>query len=108
MVGAETAEAKPNVPTQSSDKAAALTGHADKGKAVYAEACTFCHGADGTGGHGGKTLKGLMDTSAITTIVDNGRNEMPGFADLLSEQQMADVAAYVVEVLNGSSAAAGK
>ena len=72
------------------------------GLAVYEAACTFCHGETGEGGHGGgPTLAEIRSVGAVIQIVNEGRNDMPGFGAALTAEQIRDVSAHVVQVLNG-------
>jgi alcohol dehydrogenase (cytochrome c) len=73
----------------------------DAGAGVYAAACAFCHGASGEGGNGGGALPAGMTALHVQTIVDRGGPQMPPFANVLSEAERRDVAAYVAEVLSG-------
>ncbi len=70
------------------------------GQSVYASTCTFCHGEAGTGGHGGgPTLQEITDADVISTMVMQGRNMMPGLGGMLSETQIRDVTAYILQRL---------
>jgi len=71
-----------------------LTGDATAGATVYADNCASCHGADATGGSG-PNLVGEVETDEATDIIMNGKEAMPAFADILSEQDVADVIAYL-------------
>lgn len=63
--------------------------------------CVVCHGDSGRGGtHGGKPLTSVLTNEAITTIVRNGRNDMPAFGSSLSPEQLQDLSAYVLELIN--------
>ena len=67
------------------------------GRAVYDVACTFCHGEDGSGGHGGgPTLLTQKDAATVTQIVTAGRGDMPAFGTALSAEQIRDVSAFVI------------
>ena len=85
--------------------ALALTGAATAGKAVFASAgCGGCHtlAAAGSGGNVGPNLdKAKPPTELVVTRVTKGQGVMPAFADSLSAQQIADVAAYVVQSTGG-------
>ena len=71
-----------------------------RGEAIFAQNCSGCHGADGGGGNGGPSLRGTGITlqRAIAQI-RNGGGGMPAFKGTLNEQQIRDVAAYVVQRL---------
>ncbi|MCA8910401.1 MAG: c-type cytochrome [Planctomycetes bacterium] len=91
-------------------------GDANRGASLYARECTGCHGAEGKGvGPAARFLKSVRqppafangefiflsagDTprDAIYTIITNGvpTSAMPSFNERLTEQQRADIAAYV-------------
>ena len=70
------------------------------GNTIYASACSFCHGVDGEGGHGGGIA--LMSASNPGYVIDrirNGFNAMPAFNGVLSREEILDVAAYVTNEL---------
>lgn len=73
------------------------------GKAVFlgASACGGCHtladaGASGTVGP--NLDEAMPDNELVLDRVTNGQGAMPSFSSSLSEQQIADVAAYVSSV----------
>jgi cytochrome c oxidase subunit 1 len=80
---------------------AAVTGDASAGAKVFASAgCGGCHtlSAAGSTGNVGPVLDGAnLSEALVTTRVTNGKGAMPPFAGQLSQQQIADVAAYVLE-----------
>jgi mono/diheme cytochrome c family protein len=80
----------------------AVVGDPEEGSAVFASAgCGSCHVlADaGSAGAVGPNLDELAPTEEqVSTIVTNGRGAMPAFSDQLSEEEIADVAAYVSSV----------
>lgn len=81
------------------------TGDVAAGKEVFASNCGSCHTlADaGTTGSVGPNLDDLKpDEEMVASQVKNGGGAMPSFADQLSEQQIADVAAYVSSVAGSS------
>jgi len=71
----------------------------DAGRLVFSQTCAFCHGADGTGGHEGPSLADADERAFISVVVRGGRNDMPSFENLLSPQEIADVAAYVAGMI---------
>lgn len=73
------------------------------GKRIFAQACQFCHGADGEGGHNGVPLTSTVDPEMVFRTVTSGRNNMPSFESLLSVDERRDVAAYITEILNGGN-----
>lgn len=76
-------------------------GDPAKGKEVFGSNCAACHGADGGGGTG-PALAGeqeFTDPGVVVEQVREGGGGMPAFGDKLSEQELADVSAFVVEEL---------
>jgi mono/diheme cytochrome c family protein len=78
-----------------------VEGDASAGESVYASAgCGGCHTleAAGSSGNVGPNLDDAKaDAGLVVDRVTNGRGSMPAFEGQLSEKQIADVAAYVVE-----------
>ena len=86
--------------TETTDTGSAAAGDPVAGKEVFlgASACGGCHTlADaGTTGAVGPNLDDAQpDAALVVERVTNGAGAMPSFADTLSEQQIANVAAYV-------------
>jgi alcohol dehydrogenase (cytochrome c) len=80
------------------------TADAAAGKEVFSEECSVCHGATGHGGNGGPDLRSmpLAKTQAgAEKQVTNGGGGMPAFKGTLSEEEIANVAAYVSEDIVG-------
>jgi mono/diheme cytochrome c family protein len=81
------------------------SGDATAGKQVFATAgCTSCHtladaGATGTVGPNLDDAK--PGTELVVTRVTKGQGAMPPFAGQLTDQQIADVAAYVTQATGG-------
>ncbi|MED5377194.1 MAG: PQQ-binding-like beta-propeller repeat protein [Acidobacteriota bacterium] len=71
------------------------------GRQVFVEACGFCHGPNGDGGHGGPALNGLtdLDLGVASLIVTEGGADMPALGSSLTSAEIQDVAAYLVERL---------
>jgi mono/diheme cytochrome c family protein len=81
-------------------------GDATKGKAIFLSNCGSCHvlAAAKTTGTVGPNLDSLKpDYQAVTAQVTNGGAVMPPFKKTLSTQQIADVAAYVVDSTGGKA-----
>ena len=84
----------PEEPTNPGD------GDAAAGEAVWADNCSGCHGLSGTGANGGPDLTAIPSAAEADRVrqqVLNGGGGMPAFKGTLSDQQIADVTAYVVE-----------
>ncbi|WP_193198838.1 cytochrome c6 PetJ [Nostoc sp. MG11] len=74
------------------------------GAQIFSIHCAGCHINGGNIIRRGKNLKKQalkkydMDSiEAVTFIVTNGKNNMSAYKDRLSEQEIQDVAAYVLE-----------
>jgi mono/diheme cytochrome c family protein len=76
-------------------------GDAAAGEAIFASSgCGSCHTLEAAGSEGsvGPNLdEAAPDFASAYNTILNGRGAMPSFKDQLSEQQIADVAQYVVE-----------
>ena len=76
----------------------ALEGDSDNGAEVFAANCAGCHAADGTGGSG-PDITGEDDQDEVTEVVLEGEGSMPAYDGDLTDQEIADVVAYVIDVL---------
>jgi mono/diheme cytochrome c family protein len=80
-------------------------GDAEAGEAVFEEAaCGGCHTLEAAGSSGqiGPNLDDSQpDVALVVDRVTNGQGAMPAFGDRLSEEQIRNVAAYVVESTGG-------
>lgn len=72
--------------------------------AIFTNNCAGCHLNGGNIVRRGKNLKekalkryGMDSIEAISQLVTNGKNAMPAYKDRLTEQQIVDVSAYVLE-----------
>ena len=86
---------------------AAKPGDAAKGKDTFSSNCDVCHNADSAEAKVGPGLKGLFkranlankkkvtDANVIELINKGSPVGMPAFEDQLSEQERADVLAYL-------------
>jgi cytochrome c6 len=85
---------------------AAGEGDATAGKDVFSTAgCGGCHTLEDAGSSGevGPNLdEAKPDRELVIERVTNGMGPMPSFKDELSEEQIRDVAAYVVQATGGS------
>lgn len=87
--------------------AAIKPGDAAKGKDVFEGTCSACHNADSTEAKVGPGLKGLFKKAAlgnkkkptdanVLEIINKGSGgTMPPLADQLTDQEKADVIAYL-------------
>jgi heme/copper-type cytochrome/quinol oxidase subunit 2/cytochrome c5 len=99
-------EAEAEAPAEEGEEPAEAGGapNAEAGKEVFAENCSVCHGATGHGGGGGPdltTMPKAKEQAGAEEQVTNGGGGMPAFKGTLSEEEIANVAAYVVEDIVG-------
>jgi len=84
-----------------------LKGVAKNGSSEFAsQGCAGCHtlaAANATGTVGPNLDELKPDYRAVTAQVTNGGTGMPAFKSKLSSQQIADVAAYVVNSTGGTA-----
>ena len=83
-----------------------LTGVATRGSRIYAHNCQACHGAGATGGMGPKLARNaiLKNESAFWDTVLHGRGPMPAWRGALSDQDIADVHAWLTALLEARNA----
>ncbi|HUH16144.1 MAG TPA: c-type cytochrome [Gaiellaceae bacterium] len=95
----------PEQETTDEEPGSTLEGDAAAGESVYASAgCGGCHTLDAAGSSGtvGPNLDDSQPDFALTVDrVTNGAGAMPAFGGQLSEQQIADVSAFVVASTSG-------
>jgi len=71
------------------------------GQQVYTQVCQACHMANAKGGQGAAVIPALAGNPRLAiaaypiTMVVHGRGAMPGFTDILSPSQIANVVGYV-------------
>jgi mono/diheme cytochrome c family protein len=87
----------------------------NNGQTVYAQNCAVCHGASLEGGIGAvlnpiDKLPGVpnsLDPTFLISVIANGRNhqagdpkqtDMPAWQGKLSDQEIKDVAAYIIQM----------
>lgn len=91
--------------TEEEQEAPEVQGNAEEGAAVYTSAgCGGCHALEAAGSSGtvGPNLDDAKpDFAYAFATIKNGRGVMPAFEGQLEEQQIADVAQYVVESTQG-------
>ncbi|MBA3245781.1 MAG: cytochrome c [Actinobacteria bacterium] len=102
---AETTETEPTETETTEEPTSTVEGDAAAGEGVWASAgCGGCHTleAAGSSGNVGPDLDDSQPDAALTADrVTNGMGAMPAFEDQLSEKQIADVVAYVVDSTSG-------
>jgi cytochrome c6 len=82
----------------------AFAGDAANGAKIFSANCAACHAGGNNVIMANKTLKkealeqyGMNSIDAIITQVKKGKNAMPNFLGRLTEDQIEDVATYVIE-----------
>jgi mono/diheme cytochrome c family protein len=90
-----------------SDAELGLTAQQSAGRKIYDSHCDRCHEPYSTRGKKGPGLKGVFQNKylslsglpandeRVTDIVRLGRNEMPGYSQTLSPQDLQDLLAYM-------------
>ena len=83
-------------------------GDAEKGKELFETKCSICHNADSTEKKIGPGLKGIKDGKLpsgkdashenVLDNINNGGGGMPAFAKLLTDEEKANVIAYVLKL----------
>jgi mono/diheme cytochrome c family protein len=78
------------------DDILALNGDVDAGETLYGNNCASgCHDADGSATVGvGNDIRGLGEADIVDSVVFPPTSSMNGLADFLSDQEIADIAAY--------------
>jgi mono/diheme cytochrome c family protein len=83
-----------------------LTPHEAEGRQVFVSRCSSCHSADTEKGMNGPGLEGLFrkpylhsgmaaNDTQVTAVIVQGRNMMPALGNTLTDQQLADLMAYL-------------
>ena len=103
--GTETGETETETGETETGGAGEGEGDAAAGESIFAEnGCGSCHTLEAAGASGtiGPNLdEAQPDFELAVDRVTNGAGAMPAFGDSLDEQQIRDVAAYVVESTSG-------
>ena len=73
------------------------TGDNTRGEGLYNASCVVCHGPRATGGIGPRLAGNpvLSNEQAFWKTVYDGRHVMPHLKDALTEQQIADIQAWL-------------
>ena len=67
------------------------------GEAIYTAYCQSCHGMNGTNGSGGADLTiSKKSFEEMKAQIKSGSMSMPPFKDIMSEQEISAVVAYIV------------
>ena len=75
-------------------------GDVFNGKQIYKDHCAICHGASGVAEVGNapdfSRGEGLMQADvSLLEKVSNGKNAMPGYRGMLTDQEILDVISYI-------------
>jgi len=96
-----------DVERRKSDAELGLNAQQAAGRKIYDAECDRCHEPYSTRGKKGPGLKGVFQNKylslsglpandeRVSNIVRMGRNEMPGYGQKLSEQDIQDLLAYL-------------
>jgi mono/diheme cytochrome c family protein len=83
-----------------------LTAQEAAGRQVFVSRCSSCHSADTEKGMHGPGLEGLFrkpylhsgmaaNDARVTAVIVHGKNMMPALGNTLTDQQLADLMAYL-------------
>jgi mono/diheme cytochrome c family protein len=98
LTGRPGSDRQPRAPLAATDE------HVARGSALFQRHCAACHGSSGEGVHAmvprlasSPALRAPEPASLIQTVLHGGRGgtHMPGFADRLSDAQIADLLTFV-------------
>jgi len=96
-----------DVERRKSDQELGLNAQQAAGRKIYDAECDRCHEPYSTRGKKGPGLKGVFDhkylslsglpanDERVSNIIRMGRNEMPGYGQKLSDQEIQDLLAYL-------------
>lgn len=96
-----------NAERRKSDEELGLTPQQANGRRLYDNYCNRCHEPYSTSDKQGPSLKGIFtrpyltesglpaNNERVAEIIRLGRSKMRGFGDVLSEQQVQDLLAYL-------------
>ncbi len=74
-----------------------LSGDSNRGEELYKASCVVCHGPRAAGGIGPRLASNpiLSNDQAFWKIVYEGKHVMPPLKRAITEQQMADIRAWL-------------
>jgi mono/diheme cytochrome c family protein len=96
-----------DVQRRKSDAELGLTPQQIAGRRIYDSYCDRCHAPYSSRGRQGPSMQGVFrrqylpmsgmpaNDDRVTDIVRLGRNKMPGYSQVLSQQQINDLLAYL-------------
>jgi mono/diheme cytochrome c family protein len=73
------------------------SGDSNRGERLYQASCIVCHGPGATGGIGPRLAGNpvLSNEKTFWTVVYEGQHVMPPLTGVVTEQQMADIRAWL-------------
>ena len=86
-----------SIPARAQQQAASDPALIGPGKTAYAQKCSHCHGPNlVTSGTVAPDLRAFPDDNArFSTTVKQGKNNMPPWKDILSDQEITEIWAFV-------------
>ena len=86
-----------SIPARAQQQAASDPALIGPGKTAYAQKCSHCHGPNMvTSGTVAPDLRAFPDDNArFSTTVKQGKNNMPPWKDILSDQEITEIWAFV-------------
>jgi mono/diheme cytochrome c family protein len=89
-------------------KDTAVAGDVAAGEVLYTDTCSSCHGADGKGATTTSPtaadltfeVNDLSDAELAETML-SGKGDMPGYSSILSDEDVADITAYLHSAFGG-------
>lgn len=78
-----------------------VPGDPSDGESLFIRTCSSCHGDEGKGGFGPSLVDSVVAEryELVVDRIENGVDLMPAFGPVLTDDEVADIAAYVVRVL---------
>ncbi len=79
------------------------TVSSDPGYEIYKNSCIACHGDQGANGHNGPNLQDSKFAESRENIIErvtNGGTAMPSFKDTLTEEEIEQLAEYILTVIS--------
>jgi mono/diheme cytochrome c family protein len=96
-----------DIERRKSDAELGLNSQQSAGRKIFDNDCDRCHRPDSSKGKKGPGLKGVFqhqylphtglpaNDDRVTDIIRNGRPDMPGYSQVLSQQDLQDLLAYM-------------
>lgn len=84
-------------PSDHANSIAGMSGDATSGQTLYSANCASCHGATGGGGSGPNLVRAFNseDKAELIDVILEGDGPMMGYSGVLSDQEIADIVAYL-------------